>query len=171
MRFIDSNTCFKVIVPVPACGKHGLKIYKIRQRCYTLMTGTSPSDFSVFLMNLKRCFWFMQAAAWIWVSTCAVGKVSKHQLPSYFSHVVEVPVGNGLLLSQLSDLIEQVVQLIPGLGLTEQTFETRKVHLKVIIVKLQRINFIASLEPQHLLSFVKIPKYFQVILLITRLHK
>ena len=65
-----------------------------------------------------------------------VRKLSKHQLPSYFSHVVEVPVGNGLLLSQLSDLIEQVVQLIPGLGLTEQTFKTRKVHLKVIIVKL-----------------------------------
>ena len=35
----------------------------------TLQTGTSPSVFSVFLMNLKRCFWFMQEAAWMWVST------------------------------------------------------------------------------------------------------
>ena len=68
----------------------------------------------------------MQAAAWIWVSTCAVGKVSKHQLPSYFSHVVEVPVGNGLLLSQLSDLIEQVVQLIPGWSLLSKLSKHEK---------------------------------------------
>ena len=100
-----------------------------------------------------------------------VRKLSKHQLSSYFSHVVEVPVGNGLLLSQLSDLIEQVVQLIPGLGLTEQTFETRKVNLKEIILKLNGINFIASLETQYLLSFVIYPKYFQIFLLITVLHK
>ena len=80
------------------------------------MTGTSPSDFSVFLMYLNRCFWFMQAAAWMCVSTW-VGMVSiklSNHLP-YFSHVVEVPVRNGLLLGQLPDFIEEVVQLIPGL--------------------------------------------------------
>ena len=35
----------------------------------TLQTGTSPSVFRVFLMNLRRCFWFMQEAAWMCVST------------------------------------------------------------------------------------------------------
>ena len=75
VRFIDSNTCFKVIVPVPACKKDN---QKTMEGFRTLMTGTSPSDFSVFLMYLNRCFWFMQAAAWMWVSTW-VGKVSSSQ--------------------------------------------------------------------------------------------
>ena len=34
---------------------------------------------------------------------------------TYFSHVVEVPVRNRLLLSQLPDFVEEVVQLVSGL--------------------------------------------------------
>ena len=40
-------------------------------------------------------------------------QLSNH-LP-YFSHVVKVPVRNGLLLGQLPDFIEEVVQLVSGL--------------------------------------------------------
>ena len=35
----------------------------------TLETGNSPSSLRLFFMNLKSFFWFIQAAAWIWVST------------------------------------------------------------------------------------------------------
>jgi hypothetical protein len=34
------------------------------------VTTSSAWFFSVFLMNRRRCFWFMQEAAWMCVSTC-----------------------------------------------------------------------------------------------------
>ena len=40
-------------------------------------------------------------------------QLSNH-LP-YFSHVVKVPVRNGLLLGQLPDFVEEVVQLVSNL--------------------------------------------------------
>ena len=71
------------------------------------------------------------------MSTCRVGKVSQNQSLHFdLSHVVEVPVRDGLLLGQLSDLVEQVVQLVPGLRCFEQTW---KKYLGEIIFKLQLV--------------------------------
>ena len=35
----------------------------------SLHTILSPSVLRLFLMNLRRCLWFMLEAAWMWVST------------------------------------------------------------------------------------------------------
>lgn len=52
VRFMDWKTSLRVIT-LPL----------------TLQTPTSASVLMLFLMNLRRCFWFMQAAPWMCVST------------------------------------------------------------------------------------------------------
>ena len=37
-------------------------------------TFSLPSVLRDFLMNLSKCFWFMEEAAWMWVSTCITTK-------------------------------------------------------------------------------------------------
>lgn len=37
---------------------------------FLLMTTSPGHCFIFFLMNRRRCFWFMQEEAWMWVSTC-----------------------------------------------------------------------------------------------------
>ena len=64
-------------------------------------------------MNLSRCFWFIDEAACMCVSTC---KKKTRRFPakegelgidrSHLSHVVEIPMSDRLLLGHLPDLVE-----------------------------------------------------------------
>ena len=80
-------------------------------------------------MNLSRCFWFIEEAAWMCVSTCREKikeikfKISVHgrRFPAkkgefdidicHLSHVVEIPMSDCLLLGHLPDLVQHRVKL------------------------------------------------------------
>lgn len=75
-----SKTCFKVIF---------LPFFSA-----TILSG---SVWYVCLINLSKCFWFMQAAAWIWVSTWNQNKVNCTPCPSTQTNFVNLLVSEAMM--------------------------------------------------------------------------
>lgn len=78
-----SKTCFKVIF---------LPFFSA-----TILSG---SVWYVCLINLSKCFWFMQAAAWIWVSTWNQNKVNCTPCPYTQTNLVNLLMSEAMMNTQ-----------------------------------------------------------------------